>query len=379
MKTDIDAIIARIRERCPPLLRVPFRVGGVPLDLWTNSEDVQRELAAYYAPFQDGPGTDDRAGFRISILEGKADKIVERPARLRRARGGLGRIKEVIHDVPGGRIIEKVSSRLTVFAGEKEWVILGRAADGLHAAVNVVNAAYMRACHGRGLLILHAAAVAWEGRAVAIMGAPGAGKSTAALWCMEEGADYVTNDRLLVGPPPESAVLGVPKHPRINPGTRLTHPRLLARLAPEERRRLAALPMDELVRLEEKEDAAIEALYGPNRLRIPTRLAGWVFLEWRFGEAPLTASWAAFDVLRPWSGDILRALDPYDGPGGEIGLEEMFGRADACLSRIPGLRIAGGADFPRLARILRAWMGAGVPPEIVPTHVQLPLFSGDAR
>lgn len=368
MAAHIDDLIGKIRGRHPAPWPVRFHVAGVTLNIVAGTEKIAEEIAAYYRPFEDEPGASAvrESALTISVIEAEPERI-RGTGRIRRGRAGAGRVKEIVHEVPGGRIIEKVASGLTVFVGNREWIVLGRAAEQINPVVNVINAAYMIAWRRQGLSILHAAAVSWPRpkdppSAVAIMGAPGAGKSTAALWCMEEGAEYVSNDRLLVGPLPESKVLGVPKHPRVNPGTRLTHPRLFTNLTPEERDALGRLPLKELVELEEKQDVVIENCYGPGRLKIPTRLAGWVFLDWRVGTGAWTASVIPFAALRPWAGDIVRGVDPYDSSEVEAGPDDLFNEMTSRLSRVPGLRISGKADFPALARALRAWILDGILP-----------------
>lgn len=357
MTAHIDDMIAKIRGRHPAPFPVRFHVGDVTLDIFASTDKIAEEISAYYRPFEDEPGASAvrESALTISVIEAEPARI-RGTGRLRRGRAGAGRVKEIVHEIPGGRIIEKVSSGLTVFVGNREWIVLGRAAEQVNPVINVINAAYMRAWRRRGLAILHASAVSWGGSAVAIMGAPGAGKSTAALWCMEEGAEYVSNDRLLVGPLPEAKVLGVPKHPRVNPGTRFTHPRLFTHMTPEERNRLENLPLKELVDLEEKQDVVIESCYGPGRLKIPTRLAGWAFLDWRVGTGAWTASVIPFSALRPWAGDIVRGIDPYGSSEETAGPDDLFNEMTSRLSRVPGLRISGKADFPALARALRRWI-----------------------
>jgi hypothetical protein len=66
-------------------------------------------------------------------------------------------------------------------------------------------------CHQRGLLPLHASAVAFDGQAVAFCGPAGMGKSTLAAVCVEAGAKLVADDVLI-------ASNEVGSHTTINPG-----------------------------------------------------------------------------------------------------------------------------------------------------------------
>jgi hypothetical protein len=67
-------------------------------------------------------------------------------------------------------------------------------------------------CHQRGLLPLHASAVAFDGEAIAFCGPPGMGKSTLAAFCVEAGARLVADDVLVV------SMTGSGSHAVVNPG-----------------------------------------------------------------------------------------------------------------------------------------------------------------
>lgn len=68
--------------------------------------------------------------------------------------------------------------------------------------------------HQRGLFPLHANAFALNGRAVAIAGAPGAGKSTLAAWLLRDGLDLLGDDVLALEVEPDR-VLALPGPPRV--------------------------------------------------------------------------------------------------------------------------------------------------------------------
>jgi len=70
-------------------------------------------------------------------------------------------------------------------------------------------------CHQRGLLVLHASAVAHHGSAVAFTGPPGAGKSTLAAHCVAAGGQFVADDVLVLSFTPEGDVLAHPGMPNV--------------------------------------------------------------------------------------------------------------------------------------------------------------------
>jgi hypothetical protein len=70
-------------------------------------------------------------------------------------------------------------------------------------------------CHQRGLLPLHASAVAFDGQAIAFCGPPGMGKSTLAAFCVEGGARLVADDVLVVSIGSGSQVVINPGMPKL--------------------------------------------------------------------------------------------------------------------------------------------------------------------
>ena len=70
-------------------------------------------------------------------------------------------------------------------------------------------------CHQRGLLVLHASAVAFGNRAVAFTGPPGAGKSTLAAHCLTVGGRLVADDMLVLSFDEKRGVLSHPGMPNV--------------------------------------------------------------------------------------------------------------------------------------------------------------------
>jgi HprK-related kinase B len=73
---------------------------------------------------------------------------------------------------------------------------------------------------------------------------------------------------------------GVPKQPRVNPGTLLNNPDLNGVLPDERVQVLQRLSKDELWELEEKYDVDIERVYGAGRWVLSAPVKAFVVLNW---------------------------------------------------------------------------------------------------
>jgi HprK-related kinase B len=102
----------------------------------------------------------------------------------------------------------------------------------------------------------------------------------------DPGLDFLSNDRVMIHPVDEQGHIeleGVPKHPRVNPGTILHNPKLAGLLDSvdhAQRAQFEALPPDELWALEHKFDGLIGACFPGQRFVLRARLVGVVLLNW---------------------------------------------------------------------------------------------------
>ena len=105
---------------------------------------------------------------------------------------------------------------------------------------------------------------------------------------MSTGLSFVSNDRLLIQRSGTLAELaGVPKMPRVNPGTLLNNPDLSGILAPERRAELERMDPSELWQLEEKYDVMVRDVFGPGRCLYRAPLRALIVLNWaRAASAP---------------------------------------------------------------------------------------------
>jgi hypothetical protein len=84
----------------------------------------------------------------------------------------------------------------------------------------------------RGLVLLHASAVAFKGRAIAFAGPSGAGKSTTALACLTRGLDMIGDDACLVDLGGEPLVFAVYGRAKVEPDVLAALPALKQQVSP---------------------------------------------------------------------------------------------------------------------------------------------------
>ncbi len=260
---------------------------------------------------------------------------------------GKTRRKEEFVDLPDGRIVRKVRTGMLFFFGHDQHVAIGDCVANPNQIVNFIINRYIDWRLARRGILLHAAAVSRGHNGLALTGISGAGKSTLGLHLMERGFDFVSNDRLIVERDDDALTMyGVPKQPRVNPGTILASPTLENLLTPTRRDELRRMATNDLWDLEEKYDAHIGELYGPNRQRLSARMAGLVILNWQRNDEPTRIN----EITLRDRPDLLAAVRKSPGAfgfatfaqRGDINIDEdYFNFFDNC----PTYEITGGLSF----------------------------------
>jgi HprK-related kinase B len=160
-------------------------------------------------------------------------------------------------------------------------VAVGPCLANTNQVINFIISQYLGQRLGEGWALCHAAAVALDGQGIGIAARAGGGKSTLALHLMSSGLSFVSNDRVLIRRSGQlSELAGVPKMPRVNPGTLLHNRDLCGILSGAQRSALARLEPSELWPLEEKYDVMVRDVYGPGRCLYRAPLRAWVVLNW---------------------------------------------------------------------------------------------------
>jgi len=251
---------------------------GFRVRVRSNAEALIGELGKVYAGYVD---THHGEFVTIVAIEGPAP---EPPCALRPQPPSPGktRIKEAFLDLPDGRIATRIGTGMMFLFGQGRHVVVGPCLAQQNRVVDFINSRYCQWRVANGAVLFHVAGLELDGRGVALAGFPGRGKSTLALHLMNHGGRFVTNDRALVCRNQNDVIMhGVPKAPRVNPGTLLTNQSLAHMLAAKNRAEYEALPMAQLWEVESKYDVDVTRCFGQGRQLQHCSLDALVILNWR--------------------------------------------------------------------------------------------------
>ena len=330
--------------------RVVIGLNGFAIGIGTNSQAHFNQLERYFDHWLAGAKEVDREVFAIDgpPPDPGVDFIDWKPEP-----GKTGR-KDAYADIRGGRLILKVRTGMTFLQSEDWAVAVGPCTENNNQVVNFVNAQYINRLRQRGAVICHAAGLVANGHCLGVAGLSGGGKSTLILSMLgEEGVEYLTNDRLLLETTGDSGTIlahGVPKLPRVNPGSILNNPVLRPMLADDRAAELAAMPRAALWELEEKRDVDVATLYGPDKMRSTAKLAGFMVLNWsRDSAAPTAVREICLENRLDILGAVMKSPGPfYQYPDGRFLSDEEPLEADSYLEMLKGVpiyEVSGGVDF----------------------------------
>lgn len=148
--------------------------------------------------------------------------------------------------------------------------------------INFILTQYLNQHLRENWLLGHAAGLQINGKGLAIAGLSGGGKSTLMLHLLENGEHFISNDRVLIRASSTGRLelRGIPKQPRINPGTIVHNPRLHSLITAEQHQQFLAMPNAQLRALEMKFDAPVDELYWQHCYQPQTKLDYLVILNW---------------------------------------------------------------------------------------------------
>ena len=330
-----------------------LKPGGCGIRLRSNSPELIATLADYFSHVVSTAAEPD---IDIIAIERQAPDTGLEFVDWKREPGKTGR-KDSYVDLPGGRVVRKVRTGMVFLQSGKILMAAGPCREYDNQVINYINSQYMNWLQHRDWLICHAAGLEYQGKGLCIAGFSGGGKSTLMLHMLDNDAvSYLTNDRLFIHAGPGGVVArGIPKLPRINPGTIVHNPSLHELIPAQQREALLQIPPQQLWELEDKYDVHVDRIYGAGRIAEEMPLTAVLILNWqRDSTEDLTVSAVDLSQRR----DLLAALMKSPGPFYQYPDGHFLQDTDA-LDESPYLDIlkntavyeaCGRVDFDAMAR-----------------------------
>lgn len=279
MTTSCDQILCEIRKNMPANYALALSFDGFCVLVHSNEQAVHKALASYFKAFAKPLEicTQDAPDCCLSVHQGDPPAWPV-PLTLHSMPSGKRNMEEEYAEIPGGRIVHKRATGMCFVFSQHEHLAVGPCLGNINQLVNFINSRIIAHYLDHGYYLGRAAAVALHGKALALAGFSGTGKSTLALGLMNHGCTFISNDRVLLSA--EGELRGIPKQPRINPGTLLNNAALAHILSETEKERFQAVPSSKLWQIKHRYDAFIDQCYGPERFTLSACCAGLVVLNW---------------------------------------------------------------------------------------------------
>lgn len=322
----------------------------------SNSQGLLQALSQYFSGYE---SAEQHCDSTIYLYE-DALYVNDIPWQNWKGEVGKTRLKEQYLDVVDGRWIHKFKTGMVMFQHLTSPMVIGPCSEHLSQMVNFIINQHINYLQQTGGLICHASCLQIGGTGIAIAAHSGGGKSTTMLKLMDlPDARFISNDRLfLYANAQEVIAKGVPKQPRVNPGTLLHNPKLKDILPKQRQSALQALSTQELWQQEEKYDVMVADIYGPDHLGHATRLNHVVLLNWQPGSDELVKLTAISLDEKP---ALIKAIAKSPGSFYQNQQGEFLTSAEIpenqfyqdALRQVSVWEVTGGADFDQLTVMLQ--------------------------
>jgi HprK-related kinase B len=296
---DIAGLSRELERQYPARHELRLEFAGCLMGVLSNSEALLASLREYFGDLVQ-PSDRRAADVLIRAFEAPPPDFGYAFRDWPREAGKAGR-KEQFFDLTDGRVVSKVRTRMQFLIGRTDLVAVGPCLANSNQVINFINSQCVSLRLHEGWSLCHASGIArpgpMGGRGIGIAARAGAGKSTLALHLMSSGLCFVSNDRLLIKATAHGAEMaGIPKMPRVNPGTLLNNPDLHGILPADRQRQLARLPREQLWNLEEKYDVLVDRVYGKGRTSYRASLAGLLILNWSWADSSAATRFEPVDL-----------------------------------------------------------------------------------
>jgi HprK-related kinase B len=318
------------------------------LTIETEDQSIIGKLRRYFGDFASEPTSADRPYSLLRIIEEEPRKPEEDIV------PWMEKGKEAFLDLPSGRFVRKLRAGISISIQEdlwsSVWTMRGPVSRNFGQVIGIIGAIHGLHVIDRGGSMIHASAVADDkDHALAVLGQSWSGRSSVAICLLEQGFDFISNDRIILDPPLATdavVVHGLPKLPRVNSGMLLDGENTRIVLDPATRD--PSGPRKELGKSKGKLDLQVERVLG-RRWILKGELKAAVVLSWGSGETGL-------DLQKLTADQSLAELKRVSKDFGVFDVR-LLSRSDAALAqtarRVPMYRVTGKPDPARLARELR--------------------------
>jgi len=350
----------------PPLLPITLRLHLTVVDItiYSNRELLLDQLHHYFRHLVENQPVSNAKKMEVIVIERDPLQFDLPWQDWVREEGKVGR-KDTFIDGDGFRLIRKVRTGMLFLQSVDRCIVAGRCERNCNQVVNFIINQQMTVLQQRNWLICHASSAVNNGRALALAASSGGGKSTSMLRLMlQKPWNFVTNDRLFIkegelGVEAE----GVPKLPRINPGTLLHNPQLRTILSPQRITELEQMSTDALWSLEEKYDVDVVDRYGAQRIQHHVLLSYFVILNWSHSSKQPTSISRINLERRP---ELLQVIMKSPGPfyqhhDGSFHQHATPVSHEAYLDVLKGVdvfEVQGNIDFSYLCQFCNRLVGA---------------------
>jgi len=357
MKTanTINDIATSLLAQHPADANLYLTMGNATIDVRSNSLALLTKLNTHFKEFI---GPKKHADITIFALEGKPEPI---PFTLseKQPDPGKTKIKEEFIDLQEGRIVRKRLTGMVLFFDGTHHVAFGPCLANVNQVVNFINNRFIEWMLKRNSLLAHAAGIFAQNRGLALAGFSGSGKSTLALQLLCSGATFVSNDRLLIQRHPDGLrMYGIPKHPRVNPGTILSLDFLHGVMTDEDREAAGKLDTDALWNLESKHDVIVHEHFGPDKFKLAAPMHGLLILNWKRMPQPLVISEIDIAVRRDLLDAFIKSPGLFFLPEADEPVPDFSARH--YIAMLAGCRVfeaTGGVDFSGATRFCHHFLG----------------------
>lgn len=343
-------------QATPQTQLLQLRIGSCHIAVRSNSDKLIELLRHYFKPVLMELVAEQKWDIEILTIERPPLELDVEFTDWKRDPGKTGR-KDSFYDLKDGRLIRKVRTGMVFLICDQVQIAAGPCLENDNQVINFINAQYMSWLQQRDWLICHASGLVLNEKALAIAGFSGGGKSTLMLHTLENpDTQFLSNDRLFVCATGGQVVAaGIPKLPRINPGTIVNNPRLASMLPAQRIKQLQSLPKQELWDLEEKYDVIIDEIYGENRIAQQAPLQALLILSWdRSSDQPMNVSQVDLRQRRDLLPAVMKSPGPfYRDANGHYYLENALPEEDylKVFANVTVYEATGGVDFSALSEI----------------------------